>query len=221
MGAILRPPMSNLAARAINETLHGRSVYRPVDVPGHNVFDGYSEWETNGGHGVGDAIDFAAAPREPVLALGDATQTLWRNDATCLEYVQLQGVTATGQKWRATYAHINATHEATGIKITAGETVGLVRGDLSEPHLHFELWMETSAGSGRMASVSGHDPDTLQGRLLTLFGGDNAEEPSEWAKAYVERAKQLGISDGTRPHDNVTREEAMTMMVRLHDLLKT
>lgn len=71
----------------VNATLHGRSVHRPVDVPGHNVFKGYSTWETNGHVGVGDAVDLFAAPGAPVYAMHDGTITDWRNDASRLEVV--------------------------------------------------------------------------------------------------------------------------------------
>lgn len=38
--------------------------------------------------------------------------------------------------------------------------------------------------------------------------------PSEWAKAPIEWATASGISDGTRPHDALTREEGITMLFR-------
>lgn len=41
-----------------------------------------------------------------------------------------------------------------------------------------------------------------------------SNEPSDWAKVAVEKAKELGISDGTRLHDPVTREEAIVLTMR-------
>jgi len=38
--------------------------------------------------------------------------------------------------------------------------------------------------------------------------------PSDWAKAELEKAKELGISDGKRPRSFATREEVMAVVVR-------
>lgn len=42
-------------------------------------------------------------------------------------------------------------------------------------------------------------------------------EPSEWAKDAWDKAHELGLLDGTRPHDNVTREELAAVLVRLSE----
>lgn len=41
-----------------------------------------------------------------------------------------------------------------------------------------------------------------------------------WAKEDFERAKELGITDGTRPNDNATRVEVAAMIVRALELKK-
>lgn len=40
-------------------------------------------------------------------------------------------------------------------------------------------------------------------------------DPSEWAKDAWDKAHELGLMDGTRPRDAVTREELATVLVRL------
>lgn len=40
-------------------------------------------------------------------------------------------------------------------------------------------------------------------------------EPSKWAAESWNKAHELGLLDGTRPHDNVTREELAAVLVRL------
>lgn len=45
----------------------------------------------------------------------------------------------------------------------------------------------------------------------------NKNEPSAWAKDAWTKAKQLGLMDGTRPKDPVTREELAAVLVRLED----
>jgi len=47
-----------------------------------------------------------------------------------------------------------------------------------------------------------------------------AEFPSSWAKEAVSWAQANLISDGTRLHDNVTREEVITMLHRFNNLNK-
>lgn len=42
-------------------------------------------------------------------------------------------------------------------------------------------------------------------------------EPSAWAKDAWDKAHELGLMDGTRPHDNVTREELAAVLVRLSE----
>lgn len=41
-----------------------------------------------------------------------------------------------------------------------------------------------------------------------------SQQPSEWAREPWEWAMREGITDGTRPRDNITREEAVTMLFR-------
>ena len=53
-----------------------------------------------------------------------------------------------------------------------------------------------------------------------LEGGSEVEEeknqePSKWAKDAWDKAHELGLMDGTRPHDTVTREELAAVLVRL------
>jgi len=42
----------------------------------------------------------------------------------------------------------------------------------------------------------------------------DANKPSEWAAADWKLAQELGITDGTRPLDNVTRQEVIVMILR-------
>ena len=62
--------------------------------------------------------------------------------------------------------------------------------------------------------------DYIHDRALELMQGDSkpsvdANAPSEWAKDAWAKAHELGLMDGTRPHDNVTREELAAVLVRL------
>ena len=49
---------------------------------------------------------------------------------------------------------------------------------------------------------------------------ENTQEPSAWAKENWEKATELGLIDGTRPKDNITRQEVASIAVRLYEMLK-
>ena len=58
---------------------------------------------------------------------------------------------------------------------------------------------------------------------LLLKGGIEVEDkntPSTWAKEAWEWAKKEKITDGTRPKDNTTREEVITMLYRFKEVIK-
>lgn len=62
--------------------------------------------------------------------------------------------------------------------------------------------------------------DYIHNRALELMevsdnNVGNINEPSEWAKESWDKAHELGLLDGTRPHDNVTREELAAVLVRM------
>ena len=58
---------------------------------------------------------------------------------------------------------------------------------------------------------------------LLLKGGIEVEDkntPSTWAKEAWEWAKKEKITDGTRPKENITREEIITMLYRFKEVIK-
>jgi len=58
---------------------------------------------------------------------------------------------------------------------------------------------------------------------LLLKGGIEVEDkntPSTWAKEAWEWAKKEKITDGTRPKENITREEVITMLYRFKEVIK-
>jgi murein DD-endopeptidase MepM/ murein hydrolase activator NlpD len=150
-------PIQNLETRRVNATLHGRSIPRSEDVPGHNVFKGYTEWAENGQRGVGDAIDLFAPPGTPVFAVCDCVQIKHANDASRLEVIYLSDGNIT-----AVYAHVNAVYSGTGVSISQGSVVGYIRSDLADPHVHFEYWEGNHA-------VSGKTPNILHDILVRRF----------------------------------------------------
>jgi N-acetylmuramoyl-L-alanine amidase len=54
---------------------------------------------------------------------------------------------------------------------------------------------------------------------VAFSAGFSAEKtPSDWAKEAWEWAKKEGVCDGSRPRDNITREEAVTMLYRAKEI---
>lgn len=59
--------------------------------------------------------------------------------------------------------------------------------------------------------------DMIQNELNKLKGVEKVTDknkPSKWAEKEWEWAKKAGITDGSRPKDNATREEIITMIYR-------
>ena len=60
--------------------------------------------------------------------------------------------------------------------------------------------------------------DMIQNELNKLKGAEKVtvdkNKPSKWAEEAWEWAKKAGITDGSRPKDNATREEIVTMIYR-------
>ena len=49
---------------------------------------------------------------------------------------------------------------------------------------------------------------------------ENTQVPSAWAKESWNKATELKLIDGTRPKDNITRQEVASIAVRLYEELK-
>lgn len=211
-------PISNFNSCRVNQTLHGRSVYRNADVPGHNVFKGYTTWANNGNRGVGDGLDLFAPAGTPVYAIDDAVVTVHRNDVTKLEVIYLQ---STGTiNWEAVYAHIDAT-VTLNEKVKAGQMVGKLRHDLSDPHLHFELWVSDTAVASRTArELQGHMYDVIMNMTKEVTPQAAVVDIHDWAKPSVEYCidqrlltrDSAGMFNGTKP---ITREELAVVLHRL------
>lgn len=66
-------------------------------------------------------------------------------------------------------------------------------------------------------TMRGNDPYSFAvflSKVRTELEGDNMDTPSAWAKEAWDKAKQLGITDGSRPRDPATREEVVLLLLR-------
>lgn len=131
------PIRADVTKVRLNRTLHGRSVYRKKDVPGHNVFWGYNH------PGTGDGLDLFVPGGEPVFAMhsGVARQIQ--------EYGRNGKLAILGSDEASLYAHI---HVKEGLKdgsfVREGQVIGYVGKLLKDPHLHLEVKIGGKAVSG-------------------------------------------------------------------------
>lgn len=127
-------PSYDLRKLRTNRTLHGRSYYRPKDVPGHNVVLGYST------PGRGDGVDLFVPRGTPVVAMhaGKVTRIADRDGKlACLYVVGKQDNTSLV----TVYAHLSIKPALkVGSPVMAGQVLGYVGKKLRDPHLHLECW---------------------------------------------------------------------------------
>ena len=140
----------------VNRTLHGRSVYRPADVPGHNVFHGYNR------PGWGDGVDLFCLGGTPVRAMEDCRQEMHQGDGTRKEVITLRGAGLL-----VVYAHISAKYGGRGAGWRQGDVVGWVRKELGDPHLHLEVF---EVRGGAEHPLTGATAQRYLARLRALCG---------------------------------------------------
>lgn len=110
------------------------------------------------------------------------------------------------------YAHLNTRSVKVNEQVKAGQVIGREgnTGNTTGSHLHLEL-RENYAD--RMSTIN---PALYLG--IKNKEGDlemAKEQVSAWAKESWAWAKEKGLLDGTRPKDNITREEMAVVLERL------
>lgn len=118
------------------------------------------------------------------------------------------------------YAHLSVINVSVGQEVSLSTCIGVEgsTGNSTGSHLHLELH------EGAYKYPSSTDAPWLLDPLKTIayeISSYNAyieslNAPSDWAKEATEWVKETGISDGTRPRENVTREEVFTMLYRFN-----
>lgn len=125
----------------VNRTLHGRSVYRVKDVPGHNCFKGYNH------PGTGDGLDVFAPAGTPIYSPITGTITNLMDLGGSRE-----GVYIAGNGYTVVMAHLHLRDGIqTGVSVQPGDTIGYVGRKISDPHIHIEVWAGAKALSARTA----------------------------------------------------------------------
>jgi len=134
---MISPIRGGISGRRYNRTLHGRSVHRRQDVPGHNVVLGYNR------PGTGDALDIFIQAGEPVFAMhsGCINRIADRDGRLSCIYVA-------DKKVVTVYAHLHIKERLKlGMQVREGEVIGWVGRKLKDPHLHLEVWIGGKAVS--------------------------------------------------------------------------
>lgn len=133
----LHPPLDGKIGKLpVNQTLHGRSIFRHRHVAGHCVVHGYYD------PGTGDAVDLFVPAGVPVYAMhgGRVTRIAERGGVLACLYVE-------GKAGRHTalsvYAHLHIKDGIrVGTTVDRGEVIGWVGRKVKHPHLHLEAWID-------------------------------------------------------------------------------
>lgn len=114
------------------------------------------------------------------------------------------------------YAHLAAVYVDKGQKVGPSTVLGRegATGNASGSHLHLEIHRGSYQYPPKNSSPAKCswllDPAAalgIENKAGQVKEAMNSNEPSAWAKEAWAWAKEKGIVDGTRPKDNVTREE--------------
>jgi len=153
----MRNPLpGNLTGYRLNRTLHGKSVYRKADVPGHNVVRGYNN------PGVGDALDPFCPAGTEVRAMHDGVITRVADPGGRLSCIYIQGFDD-NHTYLTVYAHLSLKPWVRlKVRVKAGQCIGYVGRKLKDPHLHLEIWVDGH-------SISADTPRHLAERMEALI----------------------------------------------------
>lgn len=136
---LARPIHGDITKCRLNRTLHGRSHYRVQNVSGHNCIKGFNS------PGTGDALDIFQPKGTEIFAVCSGQIATMRDVGGKLSCLYLDGV-QTGHEITAVYAHCKYKDGIEpGAHVKAGECIGWIDDEVSDPHLHFELWLDGRA----------------------------------------------------------------------------
>lgn len=118
----------------------------------------------------------------------------------------------------AIYAHLKERKVAEGKTVNDGQLIGVEgsTGNVTGSHLHLELRKKYS---DRYSAIDPADYLNIKNKVGVLEMANNTNTVSSWAKEAWAWAKTKGLLDGTRPKDNITREE-MAVVLQRFDALK-
>lgn len=172
--------------------------------------------------GIDMGRDFSK-PKTRILAVADGviTQNHWHDVSGWVVMIKHDA------RWSTKYIHLAAASPLkVGTRVKAGQVIGIM-GNSSKKikgmgvHLHMELHdYGTPVDFEAALRAVGKERDLTKQETAALIkemiAAERAkEEPAaSWATADIAEAKKAGITDGTRPTAQVTRQEAVVMIMR-------
>lgn len=175
-------------------------------------------------------------PETDVLAVagGKVTQSYW-NDYRGWVVIIDHG------EYKTLSQHLKYKGLAAGTKVKTGQKIGIM-GNSSDPdklkvavHLHFELHVEGIPIDPEpyLQDVKKEEYDLTESEVRKIVrdelawelnrmgvSANGSSQPSDWAADFWKWGKDNGITDGSNPKGICTREQTVTMMKKLYDLIE-
>ena len=192
-------------------------------------------------------IDVARQPNSNVEVMASADGVVSRvGELGTYGIIVMVKHSINGKTFETNYAHLKSFKVKKGQKVKQGEVIGIMgnTGSSTAPHLHFEihegLWKTGQPNavnpekyikfySKKELSVMKEEIKALNNKIKELEATVNklntqpqqaVDKLAEWAKDSAKWAKDSGITDGTKPSQNITRQEVWVMLQRLFKLKK-
>ena len=192
-------------------------------------------------------IDIARQPNSNVEVMASADGVVSRvGELGTYGIIVMVKHSINGKTFETNYAHLKSFKVKKGQKVKQGEVIGIMgnTGSSTAPHLHFEihdgLWKSGQPNavnpekyikfySKKELSVMKEEIKALNNKIKELEATVNklntqpqqaVDKLAEWAKDSAKWAKDSGITDGTKPSQNITRQEVWVMLQRLFKLKK-
>lgn len=136
--------------------------------------------------------------------------------------------------------HLKEKGPAVGTNVKVGQRIGIMGNSSNHDkltvavHLHFELQVNGVPIDPQpyLQNIQKEEYDLTESEVRKIvkeeiniaFQGlgispDMANEPSDWAKSFWKWGKDSGSVDGNNPRGICTREQTVTMMKKLYDLI--
>ena len=167
-----------------------------------------------------NGADYRAAIGTPLYAVADGKVVISKvnGGGVTKGYGYYQAIEHDG--FVSLYGHMKELFLDVRDVVQAGDFIGYSGGTGASTgaHLHFEIRLGSYDSAFWLKETTGQYVKTVDPQVFLMEERgeeDMSEEISEWAKDAQEYVIDKGISDGTRPKDNVTREELWTIVYRV------
>ena len=114
----------------------------------------------------------------------------------------------------AIYAHLDKITAVKNEEVILGRFLGIMgaTGNVTGAHLHLEIRRNYS---NKYSTIDPAEYLGIQNKLGVVEMAENKNKPSSWSQDAWDWAEAIGLLDGTRPQEPVTREELAVILQRL------